>query len=637
MNCFRLAPLGVFFLSFGAASVSANDETDEVMVVTATSYQKRVSEAPASVSVITEEELALLPYNNLADALVTTSGVNIADLGQGKKGIEIRGMDVSQSLILVNGRRLSGASDMMGHSNFELQNIPVSDIERIEIIKGPMSALYGSDALGGVVNVITKPTANEWSGSVRGGGAMTVDEDGNATNIEARASGALIDDKLLMKIAAGQTQQDLIENRYQAGETDIAGSKNKFVDVELKGIIDDRQEVDLGVKVGQSETWYDSVDRSSNVVRSTTTYDTLDYSLAHNGFWDFGDSQIRVYGTRVTQSNEKNIGEPNSGNDVDEDIVDGYLQFYAHDAHHMTIGGQWSEQRLKSTDLTSGGDSIDQTALFIQDDIELRNDLSLLLGLRHDDHSEFGGHTSPRAYLVYTPTKNWTLKGGYGEGFKAPTIKELAPDYYNTVPGRSFDIRGNADLKPEVNKSYELSAQYMSDRWDTTITLFDNNVENLIDLAYADTVDGREVREYVNVDEARIKGLEWSGNVTLSPAWFVNMNLTLLDTEDKSTGKALENKPESQAYVALNWQATDALITKVSMRHVGEQSYESRGTSYDLPSYQTYDLAANYKMKSFDISMGVSNLFDLYLEDESENFSYAILPRQVYLNGTYRF
>ncbi len=391
------------------------------------------------------------------------------------------------------------------------------------------------------------------------------------------------------------------------------------------------------MKVGQSESWYDTVDRSSNVVRSTTTYDTLDYSITHSGFWDFGDSQVRAYGTRVSQTNEKNIGEPNTNNDIDEDIVDGYLQFYAHDAHHMTVGGQWSEQRLKSPDLTSGGDAIDQTALFIQDDIELRQDLSLLLGLRYDNHSEFGSHTSPRAYVVYTPTQNWTLKGGYGEGFKAPTIKELAPDYYNSVPGRSFDIRGNADLKPEVNQSYEVSAQYMAERWDTTLTLFNNDVKNLIDLAYADTLDGREIREYVNVDAAKIKGLEWAANVTLTEALFLNMNLTLLDTEDKSTGEALENKPDSQAYVALNWRATDAVTTKVSMRHVGDQSYSSRGQSFDLPSYQTYDLAANYKLASFDVSAGVSNLFDLYLEDESSNFSYAIQPRQVYLNGTYRF
>lgn len=635
MNNFRLSPLAVFFLGMG--TVSATETTDEVMVVTATSYQTKASEAPASVSVITEEDLALMPYNNLADALVATPGVNIADLGQGRKGIEIRGMDVSQSLILIDGRRVSRASDMLGHSNFELQNIPVSDIERIEVIKGPMSALYGSDALGGVVNVITKPTTNEWSGSVRAGGATTVDEDGNAANIEVSASGALIDDQLLMKVTAGNAYQGLIESRNEPGQTDIAGNRNQFVDLEFKNIISQQQELDLFIGLGQTESWYDTVDRSSNVVRSTNTYDTLDYSLSHSGFWGFGDSQLRIYGSRVSQTNEKNIGEPNTGNDVDEDIVDGYVQFYAHDAHHMTVGGQWSEQRLKTNDLSSGGDSIDQTALFVQDDIELKHDLSLLLGLRYDNHSEFGSHTSPRAYLVYTPTDRWTLKGGYGEGFKAPTIKELSPDYYNHVPGRSFDIRGNADLKPEVNKSYEISAQYMAERWDTTLTLFNNDVENLIDLAYADTINGIEVREYVNVAEAEIRGLEWSGNVTLSPAWFLNMNLTLLDATDKTTGDKLEDKPESQAYVGVNWRTTEKLTTKVSMRHTGEQSYSSRGQSFDLPSFQVYDFAANYKMASLDLSMGVSNLFDLYLEDESENFSYAIQPRQVYLNGTYRF
>lgn len=124
-----------------------------------------------------------------------------------------------------------------------------------------------------------------------------------------------------------------------------------------------------------------------------------------------------------------------------------------------------------------------------------------------------------------------------------------------------------------------------------------------------------------------------SGNVTLSSSWYVNMNLTLLDTEDKTTGKAIDNKPESQANFAINWKTTEQLTTRASVRHVGKQTDDEE----ELPSYQVYDLAANYKMASLDLSMGVSNLFDLYLEDESENFSYAIQPRQVYLNGTYRF
>lgn len=497
-------------------TVSATETTDEVMVVTATSYQTKASEAPASVSVITEEDLALMPYNNLADALVATPGVNIADLGQGRKGIEIRGMDVSQSLILIDGRRVSRASDMLGHSNFELQNIPVSDIERIEVIKGPMSALYGSDALGGVVNVITKPTTNEWSGSVRAGGATTVDEEGNAANIEVSASGALIDDQLLMKVTAGNAYQGLIENRNRSFETDIAGNRNQFVDVDLKSILSNEQELDIYTRFARTESWYDSYEEdSSSQNRSTTTYDTFEYGIEHSGYWEFGDTQFRIYGSRVSQDNEKDIGPANTANDIDEDIVDGYVQFFANDNHHLTVGGQWSEQRLKSADVASGNKSADQTALFVQDDISLTQELSLLLGLRYDNHSEFGSHSSPRAYLVYSPSESWTFKGGYGEGFKAPTIKQLSPDFLSagSPTGRPFDIRGNADLKPEINKSYEISAAYQAKNWGSTLTLFQNDVENLIETKCVEGCAGRPqpgstLYEYVNVAEAEIKGLE---------------------------------------------------------------------------------------------------------------------------------
>ncbi|WP_116870111.1 TonB-dependent receptor domain-containing protein [Vibrio splendidus] len=636
MKNLHLAPLGAVFLCVGGAY--ASETTDEVMVVTATSYQTRASEAPATVSVITQEQLALMPYTNLTDALINTAGVNIADVGHGRKGVEIRGMDVSQSLILVDGRRISRASDMLGHSNFELQNIPVSDIERIEVIKGPMSALYGSDALGGVVNVITTRTSNEWTGRVRGGGATAIDEDGNTANIEVGASGALIDDKLLMKITAGHTYQGLIENRNRENETDIAGNRNQFVDLDLKAILTPEQELDFYTRIAQTESWYDSNDAATDrKIRSTTTYDSLDYGVTHSGYWGFGDTQLRVYGSRVSQDNEKNIGPANTANDVDEDIVDGYVQFFANDDHNVTVGGQWSEQRLSSNDITTGGGSADQGALFLQDDISLTSELSLLLGVRYDNHSDFGSHTSPRAYLVYNPTQNWTFKGGYGEGFKAPTIKQLSPDYLSVGTGRPFDIRGNADLKPEVNKSYELSAAYNTDRWGSTVTLFQNDVENLIELECVEGCGrpqpGVTLYEYVNVAEAEIKGLEWAANVNLSSSWFVNMNLTLLDTEDKSTGKAIDNKPESQAYLAINWRTTEQLTTQASVRHVGKQTDDEE----ELPAYQVYDLAANYRLQSVDLSMGISNVFDTYLEDESEFYTYAIQPRQVYLNGTYKF
>lgn len=620
----------------------ANEKpVDETHVVTATSYEKKLSDAPASVSVITAEQLETMPYNNLSDALVNTVGVNIADLGQGRKGIEIRGMDTSQTLILIDGRRTSRASDLMGHANVELQNIPVSNIERIEVIKGPMSALYGSDALGGVINVITKPITNEWQSVVSTHGGAAVSDGGNRFNGEVQTSGALIQDKLFMKLAAGSYYRGLVENRNDPTETDISGNRNKYIDAQLKSIINDQQELDVDLKVAQQQTWYDYIIGSGNgageLTRSTTDYDTLDYAITHSGYWNKFDTQLRFYGSRVEQTNSKTVGDINTSNTVDENIIDVQSQFHI-GQHQLTVGGQWRHQSLKSADLTSGEGSMSQGALFAQGDFEVTETVSFLAGARFDEHSEFGSNFSPRAYVVYTPTDNWTLKGGYGEGYKAPTIKQLSPEYLSLGTGRPFDIIGNEHLKPEKNKSHEISAEYNATRWSTGLTLFQNNVENLIVTQCVDGCSGRPmpgktIYQYMNVEEADIKGLEWQGHVDITRSIYVNANLTLLDAKDAQTGEKIENKPESQAFASLNWQTSEAITTQVSMRHVGKQNYESN----TLPDYQIYNLAAKYTRGDFLGSVGVNNLFDTYLQDSSELFTYAVQPREVYFRAEYRF
>ncbi|GAD79580.1 TonB-dependent receptor domain-containing protein [Vibrio ezurae] len=614
---------------------------DETHVITATSYEKTLSNAPASVSVITNEQLQTMPYNNLSDALVNTVGVNIADIGLGQKGIEIRGMDTSQTLILINGRRTNRASDLIGHANLDLKNIPVSDIERIEVIKGPMSALYGSDALGGVVNVITKSMSNEWQSIVSAHGGSTTSEGDNRFNGEVQTSGALVEDKLYMKLSAGSYYQGLIENRNDATETDISGNRNQYVDTQFKGVISDSQELDVSLRYGQQQTWYDYVVSSGTaagqLTRSTSSYDTLDYSVTHSGYWDNFDTQISIYGSSVDQSNHQTVGDSSTTNTVTENIIEGQGQFYV-GQHQITLGGQWRHQDLESADLSTGGDSMSQGALFAQGDFKITETVSFLAGARIDEHSEFGENISPRAYLVYSPTENWTIKGGYGEGYKAPTIKQLSPDYLSIGSGRPFDIIGNVDLKPEENQSYEISVEYQADRWSTGLTLFQNNVENLIVTQCVENCQGRPTAgftkyQYMNVDEADIKGLEWQGHLDITQSLFIDLNMTLLDAKEAQTGEKIENKPESQAYVGLNWQATDTISTLVSARHVGKQTYESS----TLPSYQVYNLAAKYHSGDFFGSVGINNILDTYLQDESALFTYAIQPREVYFRAEYKF
>lgn len=167
----RLNPLanllrgGLCVPLFIAAPVMAA-EGDDVMVVTASATEQNLKDAPASISVITREDLAKKPIQNLKDILQEVPGVQLTNEGDNRKGVSIRGLDSSYTLILVDGKRVSSRTAVFRHNDYDLSWVPAEAIERIEVVRGPMSSLYGSDALGGVVNIITRKVGKEWHGSL---------------------------------------------------------------------------------------------------------------------------------------------------------------------------------------------------------------------------------------------------------------------------------------------------------------------------------------------------------------------------------------------------------------------------------------------------------------------------------------
>ena len=166
------ASCGLLALALLGSSASANNLATTnstalpTLVVTATTTERSTADAPASVSVVAGDDLRSRPVNDLADAVRNTVGVDLEDLGLGRRGVSIRGMNSEQTLMLVDGQRISASASGIAHSDFELGWVPTEAIERVEIVRGPMSSLYGSEALGGVVNVITRAATDEWQGSL---------------------------------------------------------------------------------------------------------------------------------------------------------------------------------------------------------------------------------------------------------------------------------------------------------------------------------------------------------------------------------------------------------------------------------------------------------------------------------------
>ncbi|SHG80395.1 TonB-dependent receptor plug domain-containing protein [Ferrimonas marina] len=623
------------------------DADHEVLVVTASTRAQSVALAPATVAVIDRELIESVPYRDLTDVLDNIAGVQVEDVGQGKKGVSIRGLDTTQTLVLLDGERMSGADTLIGHANFDMQGISPNQIERIEVIKGPLSALYGSDALGGVVNIITKPASNEWGGMLTvTGGAEAHSGSGNGS-VQVNAGGALIPDRLLLDVGVSYMYNDDVASRLDERESDLAGNESLTAHARLAYHVNDEHTLSLRLEGTQQEVWYDIIDKQSDLSdRSTDQVDTFRVSAAHHGDFAWGGTELRVYHTQFSQENTRSLpdSEINDPNDIDETMVEGNVQMdrdlFGMD-HSLVFGGSFFHQTLVNPAVNAEGEaSTSQGAVFFQDDIALTHNLNLLLGARVDHHDEFGTHTTPRAYLVYQPSASWVIKGGYGEGFKAPSLKQLSDDYLSNPMNRPFDLIGNSDLKPEENAAYELSAHYLGERWNMEVTGFYNDVTNLIGIVCIEDCPvpgerpGRWTSQYFNIDSARLQGVEANLSADLTRDLVLDMNATFLDAKDLDADELIEGKARWRAGASLRWDLNDALSLAPRVRYIGEQMKEGQ----TLPGYTLVDLNASWHVREdLRLNIGGANLTDVYLPEKSALFNHVEPGRRFYINASWEF
>ncbi|WP_253207191.1 TonB-dependent receptor domain-containing protein [Verticiella alkaliphila] len=278
--------------------------------------------------------------------------------------------------------------------------------------------------------------------------------------------------------------------------------------------------------------------------------------------------------------------------------------------------------------------------MFLQDEIQLSHAWELVLGGRMDHHADFGWEASPRAYLLYRPTEALTLRAGAGRGFKAPTLKQLSPEYesWAAMGGRGV-IRGNPELQPETNQSFELGAAYANERWSLGATAFHNDVRNLIETVRQPTcfAPGRTCLAYDNVARARLQGLELTGGLTLSPQWSVQANYTWLDARNRATDTRLPDRSRHRANATLAWKPTAPLTTRLRVEYIGSQ-YRS-ATESDRPGYTLLHAYVDYAVtRHLSLHAGVENLTDRRLaNDDAGVYARADEGRRYFAGLTARF
>ncbi|WP_312702919.1 TonB-dependent receptor domain-containing protein [Stutzerimonas nitrititolerans] len=673
-------------------------------VVSASGFEQKITEAPASISVISQEDLQQKRYNNLAQALGDVEGIDIGQ-GTGKTGglnISIRGMESKYSLILIDGRRQNAAGNVTPNGFGETSTSfmpPLSAIERIEVIRGPMSTLYGSDAMGGVINIITKKVASEWGGSITQDYTYQEDRDfGDTRNTSLYASGPLIDGLLGLQVRGSLFNREESDLSYGSGiEVSKRGpspveGRNSNIGARLS--FTPHENHDFGLDVERSRQVYnndecqlgtlDGLNRNCDAAATTANgysdelrfereqialthtarlgFGTLDSSLMHNTTETFG----RTIPGNVT-GNDSGIPGTLIGDDRELEttnlVFDTKLVAPIGQSHIATIGGQWWKAEM--TDGIALDDFEQKTwALFAEDEWRLHDDLALTLGARYDDHEAFGGHVSPRAYLVWNTTENWTMKGGISRGYRTPDLNELHSGINGVTGQGTITTIGNPDLDPETTTSTEFGAYYDNlAGFNANATLFHNKFKDKI--ATGDPVAdplcggnaGGTCSQQINVDEAVTQGLELAGSWEFAPAWTLSANYTYTDSEQKSgenKGEPLTNTPEHLANAKLSWQTTDRLNLWLRTEYRGERArftskyenladagrYSTSQSIYDAlgkntKAYTLFHLGGSFRAsENVTLNATIYNLFDKDFVDGKPYTTYSYARNGTLTTGT---
>ena len=618
--------LGWGMVAGGVATANAQEAMSlGEVVVTASGHEQQIEDAPASISVIDQEKIEKRYYRNVTDALQDVPGVIVTGGGAGDNGrdISIRGMPSAYTLILVDGKRQNTRETRPnGSAGFEQDFLPpLQAIDRIEVIRGPMSTLYGSDAIGGVINIITRKVPDDWGGAVQADAIIQEDGDsGNRQSANFYVGGPLKQDLLGLQLygKVSRRAEDEIIDGYEGKDLRNLTARLAFTPTDNQ---------DFTLEAGAEEqTREQNVGRSGRVTGcrggctdSFNRYSREHYALTHQGRWDFGTTDTYIQRERAENSSR----EIEITNTVAKTSVVVPLGM-----HVVTLGASAERQELADDTTNQISDLTDVEkdiwAVFAEDEWMLTDTFALTGGLRLDHDENFDSHVSPRLYGVWNPTRNWTLKGGVSTGFRAPDLREITPDFGQV--SRGGNIYGNPDLEPETSVNKEIALLYASD-WgaNASLTLFHNDFDDKI-TRVACPIDicsdgpnqfGSDPTYRINVDEAITQGVEIALSAPVSATVDVSASYTYTDSEQKSgeyKGEPLTQLPKHLFSASATWQATQNIASWARLTYRGEESQPTTGPSQRslvAPSYTFVDAGMGYDLTdATTLNVGVYNLFD---------------------------
>lgn len=604
----------------GAATVLVDG-----VVVTANRAERPIETVGGQITLLDRAQIDASQAVVVADLLARTPGVTVTRNGPigAVTGVRIRGAESDQTVVLVDGVKLNDPAAVGGGYNFA--NLLIGDVERIEILRGAQSVLWGSQAIGGVVSIISASATGPFEGDIDA-------EVGSRHTAWLRAGVGGASERLNWRLAASHyTTDGFSAFSRQRGGRENDGFRQTGVSGRARLSVTEQLSLDLRGVYTKGRSDFDGFPAPLFAFADTNEYGEREEFVGYVGAnLDLLGGRLKnrfAYAYTDTDSQNFDPAQAVTTNTFDSQGTNARWEyqgaFAVTDAWNLVLGAETERSTIRSASPSAFAPNpapldrdADLDSLYLQLQGELIDGLTVTAGLRQDDHSAFGDATVGQASVAYAfNNKATVLRASWGQGFKAPTLYQLHSEY------------GNTSLDAEESESFDLGIQHtlLDDALTLSVAYFDRETTNQIDFfscPFASAAplcfDAGGVRRfgyYANTASTEANGVELQGSARIGERLTIEANYTWTDAENTASGavnrgKRLVRRPEDTAFlnVAYAWPAD--LTTAVSVRYVGE-SFEDAANTQRLKSYTLVDLRAVYPVNDgMEVYGRVENLFD---------------------------
>lgn len=554
---FSLAALASLVLAVpepALAQASSGGRADSLLyyeipavVVTATRGERQLRNVPVSTEVLMKDDISARGSVRLTDLLAEQAGISIVhEFGA---GLQMQGLSSDYILVLIDGEPVIGRSG----GTLDLDRLTVRGVERIEIVRGPSSSLYGSDALAGVINLITKESREPLRASVgvKYETHSTADLSLASDFRQRRVSGSVLFDRYssdgydLFPDKPGQTAPGFVDYTASGRLVFDAADATKLRAAGRFGRLDQKNEIGLSfadgsaptASVGERTEWNVSGGVSQRLSSSTTV--------------DASGYVSRFISTTALESSDSRFDHLYGESELKLDAVIGA-------SHMVTVGTGFTHEHVEADRVVSGSQTTRAGFGYLQYQWTPTSSVNVVASGRYDAHSDYDGRFSPKLSVLYKPLARVHLRASVGSGFKAPTFQQRYLDFNNPVGGyRVFGATGagpalaeleaageirryttaldpGESLRPEHSWSFNVGADwYPSPRYDLRVNFFYNRISDLIEtLLVAEQVSGQQIFSYANLDRIRTRGVEVNLGLRPLPKLRVDLGYQYLDAAD---------------------------------------------------------------------------------------------------------